>query len=213
VLDAGPVPALKGTLSYSRLFVKGELPNDFRAKFMKAIRLRAMKPLTPEEEATERSGWCIIAEPFELELDYDDVFFNEFVNLGFRTDKWVIPGPLLRSKVREAEGAALSRKGRERLSRQEKNELKELVIKKLKKQLPPATRTVDVSWSLNDGIVRFFSHSDRVLTAMRELFERTFGLELVAEAPYTLAARLGLDKTQDRTWQGLDASTLAVEAP
>lgn len=206
------MPALKGSLSYSRSFVEGELPGDFRARFMKAIRLRTMKPLTPEDEATERSGWCLMGEPFELELDYDGVFFNEFLNLGFRTDKWVIPGSLLRAKVREAEGAALSRKGRERLSRAEKSELKELVVKKLRKQLPPSTRTVDLSWSLNDGIVRFFSHSDRVITGMRELFERTFGLELVPEAPYTLAARLGLDRHEDTAWQRLEATTLATEA-
>jgi recombination associated protein RdgC len=198
------VPALKGSLSYSRLFVEGDLPGDFRDRFTKALRLRAMKPLSPDEELLERSGWCVMGDPFEVDLGYDDVFYNEFLNLGFRTDKWVIPTSLLRAKLREAETAALERKGRERLSRQEKNELKELVTKRLRKQLPPTTRVVDASWSLEEGIVRFFSQADRSIAAFSELFERTFQLKLVTEAPYTLAARLGLSKAEETAWQTLE---------
>jgi recombination associated protein RdgC len=206
------VPALKGSLSYCRFFVQGDLPPDFRSKFPKAIRLRAMKPLGPDEDVTERTGWCVMGEPFEIDVAYDDVFWNEYVNLGFRTDKWVVPGPLLRSKLREAEAAALSRKGRERLSRAERTEMKEMVVRKLRKLIPPSTRSVDLSWSLDENLVRFFSHSERTTAAMKELFERTFGLELVAEAPYTLAARLGLSNAREAMWVGLEETNLAAEA-
>jgi recombination associated protein RdgC len=206
------MPALKGSLTYTRLFVDGELPKDFRDSFPKSIRLRAMKPLEPDEEALERAGWCAIGEPFDVTPAYDDVFYNEYLNLGYRTDKWKIPGALLRAKVREAEAAQLGRKGRERLSRQEKTELKELVVRRLKKQLAPSTRAVDLSWSLDEGIVRFFSQSERTVLAMMDLFHRTFGLKLVPEAPYTLAARLGLSKNAETVWQNLVATPVAAEA-
>jgi hypothetical protein len=206
------MPALKGSLTYSRLFVDGELPKDFRDTFAKSIRLRAMKPLEPDEDVLERAGWCAIGEPFDVAPAYDDIFYNEYLNLGYRTDKWRIPAALLRAKVREAEAAQLGRKGRERLSRQEKTELKELVVKRLKKQLAPSTRVVDLSWSLDEGIVRFFSQAERSIFAMTDLFHRTFGLKLVPEAPYTLAARLGLTKTAEAAWQNLAATALAVEA-
>ena len=93
------MPALKGSLTYARFFVEGEVPDDFRERFMRSIRLRALKPLEPDEDDLERSGWCRVGEAFELELDYESVFYNEFINLGFRTDRWVIPGPMLR-KIR-----------------------------------------------------------------------------------------------------------------
>ncbi len=206
------MPALKGSLTYTRLFVDGDLRKDFRDAFMKSIRLRAMKPLEPDEEVPERAGWCTIGEPFDVEPAYEDVFYNEYLNLGYRTDKWVIPPTLLRAKVREAEAAQLARKGRERLTRQERTELKELVVKRLRKQLAPATRVVDLSWSLDEGLVRFFSQSDRAILAMSDLFHRTFGLKLVPEAPYTLAARLGLSKAAETAWQALEATTVAVDA-
>jgi hypothetical protein len=84
-----------------------------------------------------------------------------------------------------------------------------VVTRKLKKQSAPATRMVDLSWSMNEGIVRFFTHAEKTTGAMIELFFRTFGLRLVPEAPYTLAARLGLSKPQEAAWQGLDPTTLA----
>lgn len=205
------VPALKGSLTYARFFVEGALPDDFQERFMKAVRLRSMKPLQPDDDDLERSGWTKIGDPFEIDLEYEDVFFNEYVNLGFRTDRWVIPASVLKTHVHEAEAAYLKKKGRERLSRKEKNELKLFVAKKLRRNMAPATRLVDVSWSLGEGIVRFFSHATKPGASMMELFKKTFGLTLVPESPYTLAARLGLDKAQEKAWQDLEITCLASD--
>lgn len=171
-----------------------------------------MKPLEPEDEELERSGWAKIGEPFVVDLDHADVVWNDYVNLGFRTDRWVIPGPVLRTRVKEAEAAYLEKKGRERLSRKEKTELKLMIAKKLRRQMSPATRAVDLSWSLNEGVVRFFSHAQKPAAAMMELFKKTFGLELVPESPYTTAARIGLDKAQEQAWNELEMTYLASGA-
>ena len=205
------MPALRGSLTYARFFVDGDVPDDFREKFMRSIRARTMKPLEPDDEELERSGWCKVGEPFETELHYEDVFYNEYVNLGFRTDKWQIPSSILKQRVREAESAFLEKKGRERLGRNERTELKEMVARKLRRQMAPATRMVDVSWSMNEGVVRFFSHAEKTAGNMIELFHRSFGLRLVPEAPYTLAERLGLSKAQESAWQDLEIISLTQE--
>jgi recombination associated protein RdgC len=208
------VPALRGSLTYARFFVEGELPDDFRERFMKSIRLRAMKPLEPDDEDLERSGWCAVGDPFALDLTYDEVFFNEYLNLGLRTDRWVLPGSVLRANLKDAEAAYLQKKGRERLTRKERAELKELVARKLRRKSAPATRAVDVSWSLNDGLLRFFSHAPKAAGRLAEVFQKTFGghgLTLIAESPYTLAERMGLSRAQKSAWQELDATSLGEE--
>ncbi len=205
------MPALRGSLTYARFFVAGDVPQDFREKYMRAIRLRAMKPIEPDDEELERSGWCKVGEPFEIELRYEDVFYNEYVNLGLRTDKWRLPASILKQRLREAEAAYLEKKGRERLGRAEKTELKEMVSRKLRKQTSPATRMIDLSWSMNEGVVRFFSHAEKAGAQMMEIFTKTFGLRLVPEAPYTLAARLGLSKAQESTWEELEMILLEKE--
>lgn len=194
------MPALRGSLTYARFFVDGTPPDDLHDRFLRSIRLRAQKPLAAEDEDAERTGWCRVGEPFELELDFESVFYNDFLNLGFRTDRWAIPGSLFRSKLREAEQAYLGKKGRERLSRTEKAELKELVARRLRKQLSPSVRCVDLSWSLSEGVVRFFSHATKPAGQMQELFEKTFDLKLVPEGPYTLASRLGLSRPAESAW-------------
>lgn len=203
------MPALRGSLTYARFFVEGELAKDFRERFMRAIRLRAMKTLEPDEDVSERSGWCRIGEPFEVSLNQESVYYDNFLNLGFRTDRWVIAGPLLRARMREAEAAYLAKKGRERLSKHERAELKEVVSRKLRKQLVPSTRAIDLSWSLDEGLVRFFSQSARPTANMLELFEKTFGHKLTPEAPYTLAARSDLRKAVDTSWDALEVTQLA----
>ena len=205
------MPALRGSLTYARFFVAGDVPEDFREKYMRAIRLRAMKPIEPDDEELERSGWCKVGEPFEIELRYEDVFYNEYVNLGLRTDKWRLPASILKQRLRGAEAAYLEKKGRERLGRAEKTELKEMVSRKLRKQTSPATRMIDLSWSMNEGVVRFFSHAEKAGAQMMEIFTKTFGLRLVPEAPYTLAARLGLSKAQESTWEELEMILLEKE--
>lgn len=202
------MPLLKGSLSYARFFVEGELPKDFRERFMRAIRLRAMRPLEADDDENERSGWCALGDAFELDLHYDGVFYDGYLNLGFRTDRWVIPGPLLRARLREAETAYLAKKGRERLSKREKTELKDVVSRKLRKQFVPTTRAFDLSWSLDEGLVRFLSSSPKVTAAMLELFTKTFGCGLIPEAPYTLAARTGLRKAEEQVWDALEVTTL-----
>lgn len=219
------MPALRGTLTYARFYVEGEPPDGFREKFMRSIRHRAMRPLEVDEEDLERSGWAKLGEPFEIELSYDDVFFDSYVNLSFRTDRWAIPGPMMRRHVREAEAAYLGKKGRDpssdrrsgdgpkgahgKLSRREKSEIKLLVAKKLRKQVSPQTRAVDLSWSLEDGLVRFFGHAQKPAGLMSDLFEKTFGLELIPESPSTLADRLGLSKAQKSSWDELEGLELA----
>jgi recombination associated protein RdgC len=199
---------LSGSMSYARFFVQGALPEGFREKYLEALALRAMRPLDPDEDVEERSGWCALSDPYQLELTHERVYYNNFLNLGFRSDRWAIPAPVLKTKLREAETLYLAQKGRERLAKREREELKQLVTRKLRKQFVPTVRVVDFSWSLEENLVRFYSHAARSIAAMADLFAQTFGLELTIEAPYTLAARLGLSEEQERAWQELSMTQL-----
>lgn len=198
----------RGSLTYVRFFVDGDAPSDLASHGLAKVKRKVQRPLTADDEEPERSGWCKVGEAFELELEHEDVFYNEFVNLGFRTDKWAIPGALLKSKVAEAEKIYLEKKGKERLSRKEKLELKEVVARKLRRNLVPQVRSNDVTWNTNEGIVRFFGTSPKVHMVFTDLFEKTFQVKLLREAPYTLGHRLGLTKAQESAL--VDAEPLVV---
>lgn len=201
--------ALSGSLSYARFFAPRALPRGFLDKSHAKILHHAMRPLSPDEPDAERSGWCVLGEPLDVSMPPARVYLDGYLNLGLRTDRWAIPGPLLRTKVREAEAAYLAKQGRDRLGRRERAEIKEVVMRELRKKLVPTTRVVDLTWSLEEGVVRFFSHTERATLAMLELFQRTFGVELVAESPYTLADRLELGEDEAQAWESLEPTVLA----
>lgn len=210
--------ALTGSLSYARFFVarpgsnEQELPRDFLDDAQAKILHHVMRPLDADEPDAERSGWCVLGDALDVSMPRERVYLDGYLNLGFRTDRWAIPGPLLRTKMRQAGSAYLESKGRTRLTRRERTELKEVVVRELRKKLVPSTRVVDLTWSLEEGVVRFFSHATSATQAMLDLFQRTFGIELVGESPYTLGQRLGLDEAQSKAWADLTMTTLASRA-
>lgn len=203
--------ALRGSISYSRFFVRGEMPASFHGPFLKAVRVRAFRPLEAAEEDDERMGWCAIEEPFDLDLDHGKVFSNEYLNLGLRVDRWMIPKPLFKAHFADAERAHLEKRGREKLSRREKDELKVFVGRRLRKQVLPAMRVWDLSWNLNAGVVRFWSRSQKSIDRLIEIFGATFKLELVVDSPYVSATRLGLSAPLMKTLDDLEPAELAPE--
>ncbi len=184
--------AITGSISYTRFHVIGDLPDDFRERFMGRIQHLTFRPLTVDEEIEERTGWCSVEQPLDLELDEDKVLFNEYLNLGLRTDRWRIPSSLLKARLRDQERAFMEQTGREKLTRRDKDDVRFTVVKALRRQLLPTMRVVDMSWNLDTGILRFWSHSARSHEQLGELFEETFGLQLLADGVYPGARERGL---------------------
>ncbi len=185
--------AFRGSITYSRFHVRGELPADFRERFVASIGLRAFRELDPGEELDFRAGWCSIEHPFDVDLTPEKVFFNGYLNLGFRVDTWRIPSALFKASFREAERQYLATHGGEKLSRVQKKDLEAVVISTLRRKLVPSMKVVDLSWGLDEGVVRFFQQSPKQHELMIDLFEKTFDLELVPEGAYVTAELRGLD--------------------
>ncbi|MRG95411.1 hypothetical protein [Polyangium spumosum] len=201
--------ALRGSLTFSRFYVTGDIPDDVPGTTLKRIRANAFQPLSPDDEKNEGAGWASIEDPFDTDLDHEKVFYNEYVCLGLRLDRWVIPGPLLKTHLRDAEQALLAKKGLERLGRQAKADLKTMVVRKLRRQLVPSLKSYDVVWNLRTNVLHLYSQSERIAALLDDLFKRTFKVDLVPESPGTAAERLGLDAKEVRAFAGLEPMTLA----
>ncbi|HLV64217.1 MAG TPA: hypothetical protein VKY73_00325 [Polyangiaceae bacterium] len=192
----------------TRFFVRGAPPSDLRKPFLAAIRLRAFQPLDPDGEASEASGWCVLDRPFDLEFEPDKVFEDRFLLLGFRIDRFRVPPAMVRAQMADEEARALARSGKNRLSRNERLELRDKIVRRLRKKLAPSTRTVDVVWDLDGGTVLFFSHSKRVLADFCALFEKTFRLELDEDSPYRAALRANLPRALLRELERVEPTSL-----
>jgi DNA recombination-dependent growth factor C len=201
--------ALRGSLTFSRFFIRGDVADDIPGWSLKRIRAQAFQELLPDDDVIEKHGWASVEDPFTTDLDHESVFFNEYLALALRIDRWVVPGPLLKAHLREAEAKLLEKKGLERLGRKAKAELKDAVTKKLRKQLVPATKSIDLVWNLQTGVVLFFSHSKKIHELVQALFEKTFRAQLLVESPGTAADRRGMNAAEQRSFAALEATSLA----
>lgn len=203
--------AFRGSISFSKFHVRGELPADFRDRFVEAIRMRTFRELDPTAEADHGLGWCAIDQPFDLDLVHEKVFFGDYLNLGLRVDTWRIPSSLFKASFREAERAYLAEHGSEKLTRSQKESLTAVVTRALRQKVVPAMSVVDLSWSLGDGVVRYFHQSPKQHEAMRDLFEKTFSLELAEDGAYLAAEKRGLGETLLDMLPRLEPMSLTTE--
>jgi len=193
-----------GTLTFTRFFTQAALPKDLRRKFLEAAKLRVFQPLKPEDEALEASGWCVMERPFDLELDSAKMFHDSFVLLGFRVDRYRIPGALLKSQIADEEQRQLARGKKTKLSRNEKLEIKDRVVMRLRKKVIPTSKAIDLCWHLDSGVVLFFGHSKRMILDFMALFEKTFGMQLLEDSPHAAATRAGLPRELERAFKAIE---------
>jgi hypothetical protein len=59
-------------------------------------------------------------------------------------------------------------------------------------------------WHLDRGTVLFFGHSKRTIIDFCAHFEKTFGLPLLEDSPYAVAARAGLSKELERALKNVE---------
>lgn len=200
-------------MTFSRFYVLGDVPDDVAGQSLKRIRASAFQPLLADDDVIQKHGWATVEDPFDTELDHEKVFYNEYVTIALRVDRWVVPGPLLKAHLREAEAKVLEKKSLEKLGRKAKADLKDMVMKKLRRQLVPVTRSVDLVWNLQTNVALFFSHAKKTHELVQELFEKTFKLRLLVESPGTAADRRGLSAPEQKAFSVLEATSCATRSP
>jgi hypothetical protein len=183
----------EGGITFQTYFVDGELPTSFRSYFLERIEHFAFEPLTVESEEDVSYGWVPVGDPLAERFAGPDVYFNEYLVLGLRMDRWAIPAPLVKARVRQAEAQKRAETGRTKLSRLERGEVIDRERTRLKRQSLPAVRLLDFAWNLNSAHLRFSNTSRTTNEIFVDLFERTFGLQLVADSPYMSALHCDLD--------------------
>ncbi len=184
--------------------MRGEVTDDFRDRYLRNIKLRKFEPLTAEDVESERSGWCVIDRVFDLDFNHEKVFYNSYLNLGFRVDRWRVPAALLKAQLAEAEEELKAKKGLNKLGRTQKADLKQRITIRLRKRTLPSMRAFDLSWNLETGVVLFWSNSRRLHEELTTLFEKTFELTLVPESPFMAAVECGLTDPELYALRGVE---------
>jgi len=192
--------AFTGTLTYKQYYVEGELPSGFRDKFLASLQAYAFRDIDLDAGEDKRVGWVTVTDILDADFRVDKFIFNQYLCVALREDAIKIPASTLKVYVHKEESAKKQELKRDKLSKFERDELKDVVKINLRKKTLPTIKSYDMVWNLDARTVWFWTHNRGLCEVFEELFEKTFELRLVPHNTYCALEFAGLPaKVLDRT--------------
>jgi len=177
-----------GSASYTRYRVTGDAPEAIKPFAREKLQWHAFHEIDPGTLSDKSIGW-VSAENMSL-ATFDDMHFakDPYLVFALRIDTRRIPPIALRAALLREELRLRQESGRERLSKKQKNDIREEQIQRLLKKVLPLPAVYEVCWSTAAGEVLFFSTSKKANEEFAAFFYRSFDLKLRALTPALLAA-------------------------
>lgn len=141
----------------------------------------------------EAFGWVAIHDPVVLEFDATDLFFQQYLVLGFRFDRRAVPAKLAWLERRRAERERREEQDVERLSRETRREIKEDVASRLLDRALPQPRFFECAWNLETETLYFTGKLKSARERFAALFRDTFGVAPTPMIPHLAVERIGLE--------------------
>ncbi len=185
---------LKGTASFVRFSVEGELPEnalDFIADRVLAFSFKDIDDTYDEYSI----GWVSILNMFDSQFEYASYAAGDYITLTLRIDERKVSSAILKKFVQKEEERIRIEKEVPKLSRSEKVQIKERITTELLRKAIPIPSTYELAWSLSDSTLLFFSTNKKVQALLEDYFQESFGLLIRQQIPYTTAENL-LDEEQ-----------------
>lgn len=188
---------LKGSASFVRYSVEGELPDAFWDFVADRIAAHSFQDIddTLEEYSI---GWVSVANMFDADFAYGSYAAGDYVVLTMRVDERKVSSSVLKKCVLKEEERTKKERQVPKLSRSVSLEIKERVRSQLVRKSVPVPAVYDLCWNLADGTLLFFSTSKKAMVLLEELFKDTFGLSLILQIPWLTAVHLADEETERR---------------
>ncbi|MDR1398095.1 MAG: recombination-associated protein RdgC [Desulfarculales bacterium] len=175
---------LKGMVSLSRYKAEGNLPSDFWSWLNRQIIQNGFMDI--EGSITDKSlGWVSVHDYFDVSFSFESYNLNPYVCLSLRQDKRTISAALVRKYHRLEINRMRESQPDVRLSKPDREMLKEKARLQLLNRIPPQTTTWELCWHTIRGEVWLTTGSRALLDAGQELFQKSFApLRLIPLLPW-----------------------------
>lgn len=180
---------LKGTASFVRFRVEGELPPspmDFIAERVSSFSFRDIDDSYDEYSI----GWVSVMNMFDSAFNYSSHLCGDYVVLALRIDERKVSSVILRKLTQKEEERVKREKQIPKIGRTMKVEIRERIKTEQMRKAIPLPALYDACWNLADSTLFFFSTNKKAQTVLEDFFKESFGLLLRQQTPYTIAEQL-----------------------
>jgi len=201
---------ISGSTSFTRYRIVEEVPAELWQKIPDLLRKFAIQDI--DGNADERSfGWTCFDDWLDTEWRTAPPEKGAYLTFSLRLDTRRVPAAVFKKHfqlaLREAEREAREQ-GRKGVSRDQKREIKDQVMLRLRARTLPIPAEFNVIWNTETGIIWLDSTREKVCEMFMEHFTETFDLHLEPLTPYFLALHLAGQDAHDRI-DAIEASRFA----
>lgn len=168
----------RGTVSYTAYRVMAAPGPDLRAVVLDGLirgRISTMDVALGRDRTT---GFAVFADPLDTDFTEEKVFWDHLVVFSLRTDRLVVPSSTLRLHIRRRVAEVLAATRRERLPREEREEIADAVRVDLLRRTLPAITAYEVVWDTRSDRVRLSTTSQALADDFTSRVREFLGLEL-----------------------------------
>ncbi len=177
---------LSASVSITRYKIEGQLKTPVTETVAAALKKNAI-PEIDDQSAETLSGWTSFEKPYQPDFSGSNFVYATYLVFALRVDKKTIPAKLIQKYFMIESARRLAKSGRQYLSRNEKQTIKDHVIAALYLKVPAIPHVYDIIWNYEESILWFFSNLKAANEELETLFLRSFGLTLIRMFPYTAA--------------------------
>ncbi len=177
---------LSATTSVTRYRVDGKPEDPILESISKGLKAHVIQDI--DGEGLEKSvGWTSFDSPFRPDFDDASFAFGTFFVFSLRIDKKSLPSKIIHKHFSVEMQKRLAESGRDYMSKNEKEILKEEVINTLYARIPATPNIYDILWNYEESSLWFFSNLKAANEELETLFVKSFEATLVRLFPYTFA--------------------------
>jgi recombination associated protein RdgC len=187
---------LSHTVSITRYKVEGKLKKPVTETMASCLKKHAITE-TDGDISDKTVGWTSFDRPFAPDFARSSFVIGTYFVFSLRIDKRTIPPKVLKKHCAIETAKRLANSGRQYVSRNEKDMIREHVTDLLKRRIPATPYIYDLIWSYEDAYLWFFSTLKPANEDLETLFLKSFQLSLIRLFPYTTAdLMIGLSDQQ-----------------
>ena len=203
--------ALAGTITMTCYHVQGEIPKDFKDRYLKALAKHRFTDINVDQDHEESIGWVTAADPFDVEFDLNKVLWGSYLLAAIRHDTIRLPATAFKLHLKRAVEEHCKKTGKEKLSKAEVEEVRDMLEKQLKKKALPNIKVYDMVWNMDRGVVWLWSTNKKVNEQFVDFFQETFELVPHEKNPYSQLEML--DFPEEVIAHVLEIEPAAMSAP
>ena len=176
---------LSTTLSVSRYHIQ----NRFDSEPMEQVRKGLVKHAIPklENEYEEISaGWTPYESPYLPDFEKFSFVFGPYFLFSLRIDKKSIPAKLVQKQMAIEIEKKKEKSGRDFISKNEKSEIKEMVMDVLMHKMPSIPNVYDILWNYDSADLFLLTTQKAANEFFETIFLKSFNLKPIRIFPYTL---------------------------